>query len=255
MGNKRIGITSEFVSLIKSREDKRYEWFISKKTRNLYKITSKIFPKKSLKKLFDERILLSKKFEKKIKGYNPKQIVEIGCGYDLKGFTLSKKNPGIIFIDIDFEEIIDNKKRILEKICKDAEIKFPINYHLISANMIRDELNERLNGIINKNKKTLLLAEGLTTYFNKKDFEVFMDNLLKFMKKNKNSAFFSHEPVEEDKTITYKILRNILKIITLNKSHKRFRNEKELRKYLEIKGFNDVKIFKSEKQMFYSIKG
>ena len=252
MGNERIGLTSEFVALIKSKENNQYEYFVSDKTRKIYSAFKKIFPEESLKRIFEDRLNLSRKFEDKITTTEQKNIIELGCGYDLKGFNLCRENPNISYVDLDFERVINHKKRTLERICENENITFPKNYHLIPMNVIRNDLYSNVANLIEG--RTLVIAEGLTSYFDKEQFEAFIMNIKRFLEKSQDSEFFSHEQLKAKQNATYTILRNMIKVITLNRSHQRFRNEANLENYIKQKGFSECFIEKEGNQLFYSIK-
>jgi len=112
MGNHKISITAEFVSLIKSRTDEKFNYFVSNKTRKYYKLISNVFSKSSIDKIFQNRLALSNEFDEFIEKNNFETIVEFGSGFSLRGFEYSLKNKNGIYIDTDFAEVIKTQNQI-----------------------------------------------------------------------------------------------------------------------------------------------
>ncbi len=250
MSNQKISITAEFVSLIKSNENPRYEYFISKRTRNMYLILSKIFSKKRIQNIFQKRIEMSKEFDRILEKNKFDCVVELGGGFSLRGFEHALKNKKIHFIDTDFLNVTFVKNKIIQKICKDEKITFPKNYFLLPIDVLNDNLSQILD---KKLKKTnLILAEGLTPYFNKEDYSKFISNLKPILS-NKNNTFFSQENFEKKQTLTYKIIRKFVSIIIKNKSHIKFKTKDELVEFLKQKKIKNIKAYYKNNALFYKI--
>ncbi|MFA6428101.1 MAG: hypothetical protein WCW02_00960 [Candidatus Buchananbacteria bacterium] len=232
MGNHKISITAEFASLIKSRTDEKYNYFVSNKTRKLYKLISNVFSKNAIDKIFHDRLTLSNEFGTFIEKNNFETIVEFGAGYSLRGFVYSLQNKDVIYIDTDFVGVIENKKQILFDICKDANIIYPDNYRLLSVDVLNDDLAEKLNSYL-KNRN-LFLAEGLTSYFNFKEYSKFLDRIRPFLKQFQN-VFFSQENFLKKHSLVYMILRKLVVVMTRNKSYIKFKTKDDLTKFLTIK--------------------
>jgi len=252
MSNTKLSITAEFIAIMKSTEDIRYNYFISSKAKKYYNFAKFIFKEKRIEKVFNERLNLSKRFDEKIKTSKAKQIIELACGYSLRGFELCSNNPHLLYIDVDFPEVIKYKKNILENICKDKMEKFPKNYHLISADVLTNELLPKLLNILS-NKPTLIVAEGLTSYFNQSEYELFITNIKEILKTYPKIEFFSHEQISKQKSISYKLMRSLITLITHNRSHQKFNSPSELEKYLKSQNISKYEIKLENNQIFYSI--
>lgn len=229
MGNHQISITAEFVSLIKSRKNEKYNYFVSNNTRKLYKLISNVFSKNAIDKIFQNRLALSNEFDTFIEKNNFETIVEFGCGYSLRGFEYSLKNKEVIYVDTDFDEMTKAKKQILINICKDLNILYPDNYILLAVDVLNDNLVEKLNPYL-KNKN-LFLAEGLTPYFNFKEYSKFISQIRLFLKQSQN-VFFSQENFLKKHSVVYKILRKFVGMLTKNRSDIKFETKDDLIKFL-----------------------
>lgn len=252
MEKDKVSKTAEMVSLIRSEtgQDTLNKIFVSKSTYRKYGLIKKLLPDKKIKELFMKRISLSKEIDKQIKKYKPKQVIELASGYSLRGYYLTKKNKNLIWIDTDLSQVIERKKKIMMK----NSLSFPENYHLISHDIFQNNLYEKTNKYLNKKKPTLIIAEGLISYLNEKEFELLIKNISLFFTKSKGS-FLSHEkPIGKNKQITSgsigSLLRKYITLVTKRKSQRHFNSEKELIDYFRKKGFSKVKILDKDYFIF-----
>jgi|WetSurMetagenome_2_1015567.scaffolds.fasta_scaffold40997_2 O-methyltransferase involved in polyketide biosynthesis len=251
MGNHRIGITAEFVSLIKSGADRRYDYFVSNKTKKIYKLVSTVFPKKSIENIFQNRLALSKEFDEFIiKNNNFETVVEFGSGYSLRGLEYALKNKGKTYIDTDFEEVIGAKKQALNEICEKYKIILPGNYVILPIDVLNDDIGKKLEKCL-KNKN-LFLAEGLTSYFSLEEYSKFLSQLHPFLEQPQN-VFFSQENFLKKRPAVYRALRKLVAILTKNRSYIKFETKDDLIKFLIDKGFRDCQAYYKNGHLFYRI--
>jgi len=254
MGNAKINITAEFVSIIRSNNDPKNLYFISPKAQKIYNFSKRLISENKLREIFSWRLKLSKIIDQKILEDSPEQIVEFGCGYSLRGFNLCLGNKNMVYIDSDLEDLISKKKKILEIICEKENIEFPKNYHLVGIDVLKGEIFEKTKGIILSEKKTLALAEGLTSYFNDAEFETFLKNVKSFLNHLPNSEFYCNESISQPKGIVYSALRFFVSLITKTKGHKKFKTVSEFEGYLRNKNITGIKIDASKQGfLFYSL--
>jgi len=250
MSNHQISITAEFVSLIKSKNNEKYNYFVSNKTRKLYKLILNVFSKNAINNIFQNRLALSDEFDEFIEKNNFETIIEFGCGYSLRGFEYSLKNKDCFYIDTDFDDLIESKKQILINICKDSNITYPDNYILLSVDVLGDDIAKKLNPYL-KNKN-LFLAEGLTPYFNFNEYLKFLKKLHPFLQQSQN-IFFSQENFLKKHSTVYKVLRKFVGLLTKNRSDLKFETKKDLIKFLNNEGFTDCRAYYKDENLFYRI--
>ena len=250
MGNHQISITAEFVSLIKSKNNPKYYYFVSNKTKKISWFLSKIFSKRKMAEIFSNRIKISDEFDKFLERNNFDCVVEFGCGYSLRGFEYSLKNEKSLYIDTDFSEVVKTKKQILDTICEKENIKFPKNYLLISLDVLKNNIFRNLDRLLKK--KNLFFAEGLTPYFSEEEYLKFITQIQPFVS-SKNNVFFSQENFLKKSSITYKILRKLVVFLTKNRSYLKFETKEDLINYLKQKGFEDCQGYYKNNNLFYRI--
>ncbi len=251
MGNINISITAEFTSLIKAQEYSRYIYFVSTKSRKIYSLVSKIAPSSLMDHIFKSRIQLSQEFDDFVKNTQFNCAVEFGCGYSLRGFEYCLKNKDNMYIDTDCEDVVKNKKEILEKICVDTGIDFPKNYMLLAVDALEDNVYEKLSSYI-VGDKNIFLAEGLTPYFSFEQYSHFIENIKQLLKL-RGGVFFSQENHRKDNSFGYKLLRKFVAIMTRNKSYVKFMDGNELKTFIKDKGFESVSIYYKNDILFYKI--
>lgn len=240
MGNNKFGITAEFISIIRSKNDRKNSYFVSPKTQKIYNFVRKIISENKLKEIFDWRLSLSKIIDEKIREYQPEQILELGAGYSLRGLNLCLKNKDLIYIDSDLENVIFKKIRIMQNICQKENITPPRNFHLVSVDALDNNIYDKVKNLMSKDKKTLVLAEGLTTYFTDEGFRKFLTNIAIFLHNFANAEFYSNENFSYPKGIIYNILRKFIAIITGTKMPRKFKSADEFKEYLKKLNANYV---------------
>lgn len=253
MKKDNVSKTAEMVALIRSEteQDKNSRIFVSKETYNKYWLIKKTLPAKKINELFLKRVALSGQIDKSISKYRPEQVIEIGCGYSLRGYYLTKKNKKLVWIDTDFPSLIERKKEIMAKNFP----ALPKNYHLISADILSDSIHEKTSKYLNSNKRTLVITEGLISYLTNEEFEILINNLKELLIKLGNGAFLSHEiPIKSGKQITSgsigSLLRKYITLITKRKSHRHFNSEKDLVQYFRKKGFSKTRVLNKPNFIF-----
>lgn len=173
--------------------------FISEKAKLLYYIL-----KPFSKKIINDRLLITKEFDKKLSQTKHKTIIELGVGYSLRGYNYALKNPNKQVIEYDLPKVIAKKKSFL---------KIPKNMSLLSLDFTKENMLPFDN--------SLILAEGFTSYLTKEEYESLLQTIIKF----KNSEFFTQESLKNN----FGLIRILLSVF--GKPHRKFKN------------FEDMKVF------------
>lgn len=250
MGNHKIGITAEFSALIKESRNGRYRIFISPKSRQLFKLCVKIFGRQAIDNIFRDRINLSDEFDSIVRNGKQDTIVDLGCGFSLRNFESSLADTRKTYIDIDFPEMIEEKRHRLSALCDEEEIAFPRNYQMFPADLLTEDVVRIVGGLARKN--ILMTAEGLTPYFDMAEYDAFLLRLKPLLMDSSN-AFFGQENIRKNKSVPFKIIRSILAVMTMNKSHAKFETEEDLSTHLASQGFKEVRAYTKFNHLFYWI--
>ena len=229
--------------------------FISWRNRKTFCIFEKIISVGKIEKFFAWRIELTEIFDQKISLEKPKQVLELGAGYSVRGFKACLRDENLVYIDADLPKVITRKEKTLKKICRKNKIAFPGNYHLVCLDVLKDDIFEKVEPFVLGKNKTLVLAEGLTLYFTEKDFGIFLVNIGRFLAKTSSSEFYSHEWIKKPNNAFYcLLLRFFLRLVSGSKIRKSKKTVKEFEEYLRARGLSDVKIYDiHSKFTFYSI--
>jgi O-methyltransferase involved in polyketide biosynthesis len=240
-GNERLGLTAEMAALIRAEKDadKYSRYFVTTRARRIYSIVKFLFPRKTLERIFDRRAKLSQEIHEFAQSCKPGQIVELAAGSSVFGLEFSQRHPGIVYIETDLPRVIRKKSNIVKQILPEENK----NHILFPVDVLVEDIYNSLKDHVKKGRKTVVLAEGLTSYFDPEQFEFYINNVARFLDKIGGGVYVSHETVGESMTSGFggKILRELVSVITRSKSHKHFSSPAELRDYFESKGFKEVK--------------
>jgi O-methyltransferase involved in polyketide biosynthesis len=242
-GNEGIGISGEMVALMKAqrKRDPYSGFFVTPRVRFLSGCVGLIIPHK-LNEIYDKRLALSDGIRRYFNKYDPEQVIELGAGGSVFGFQYALNHPSVNYVDTDLPGVINFKKRVFGRILKNEGVKLPENYHLLSLDVLSEDIHTRVRPFLKRGKRTLLIAEGLTTYFDPEQYGYFMGNVEKFVSKT-GSAYLSHEPLRNsDESVTSgrvgRALRSLVSLLTRSKSNKHFSSKEELIDFLKQRGFD-----------------
>jgi O-methyltransferase involved in polyketide biosynthesis len=248
-GNDKIAFTAQAVAFMRASEnvDRFSRYFVSESIEKKYQRIKRLMPSSFLKKLFLRRINLSKDLDAFIESYKPQQIVELACGYSVRGLILTYKRKDLVYIETDFSKVIEEKKKRIKKIIRDEKIILSKNYHIVKLDAIKDDLVKKVGIYLNKNKKTLVIAETLTSYLSSEEHEFLIQNINNLLNRFNNAAYLSHEGKNKMLSGFFgKLLIIYRNLISRTKSHKHFKNSSDIQKYFKKKGFSRVQTYDSK---------
>jgi O-methyltransferase involved in polyketide biosynthesis len=250
----RVSITAEFSSLIQSELDSRNLYFVSSTTQHIYRLLRKILPNTLLRNIFLWRQNLSQKFDLIVEKERPEQIIDLGAGYSLRGFNLCLGDTDLIYIDSDFSDVISRKKQIIDSLCEKEEIAFPKNLHFVAIDVLHDDIFLKVKNELVPDKKTLIIAEGVTSYFSAPELRSFFLQIQNTLTKFSLASFYSSENLTNPKGSLYKVVRKSLALFTHSRDSHQFKNTEEFKNFLKECGIIDYKIEDSDSgHLMYSI--
>jgi O-methyltransferase involved in polyketide biosynthesis len=256
-GNDKIAFTAEAIALMRAEKgtDKYSQYFVSEDIKKKFRRISRVAPKRLLDKIFVKRIRLSFELDKIIRDYRPTQIVELACGYSPRGLILTQKNPKIAYIETDFSSVIEKKQEIINSLVKMGKVKKRKNHHLVPLDSLEGNFFEKLKPFLSKNKKTLVIAETLTSYLNEEEHNHLVKSIEKLLGKFKESAYLSHESNKMLSGVLGKLLLFYRDRVAKTRSYKHFKGKEEIRKYFEGRGFKVIRLSESKRtnNFFYLV--
>jgi hypothetical protein len=235
-GNVSLGITAEFVSLIKSRDDPNYEIFITPRAKRWFKLFNFFFHGR-INSIFSFRIDLQKRLDYLIKKEQVDNLVELGSGFSLRGLLFPNYSK---YIEIDFPEVIRMKKDILLQ----NDLSFGKNHFFLGKDLLKS-FNFPRKG------KTLFFAEGVVSYFSPKELEQFTLKLNKVMKKS--DIFIYNLMWKKHKEFLYRFIRNFFGFLLRSRSYSHFSSEKEAKDYFLSRGFSECSLLRGKTVNFLRV--
>ena len=114
--------------------------------------------------LLQRHHLISHCLERLIEEENVEQVLEIGCGLSPRGYSFSRKYPHLHYIEADLPDMAKRKKELLTR--RNA---FGPNHKVITCDFFKSGALNGLDHVFNESldttKKTVILTEGLISYF------------------------------------------------------------------------------------------
>jgi hypothetical protein len=124
----------------------------------------------------------------------------------------------------------------------------------MSIDVLSDGLEQKTNNFIDRNRKTLVIAEGVTSYFNYTEFNLFLDNINAFLGNFPNAEFFSSENINPPRSFIYRLLRFFVSLITRTKPRISFTSLEDFERFLNEKFPNRHNVYCKGNYVVYSLK-
>jgi O-methyltransferase involved in polyketide biosynthesis len=248
-GNTRLGLTAELAALIRAEKgtDRYSKHFVTPRARRIYAVTKHIVSEKKIQEIFEKRAKLSEDIHRVVEEFKPEQVIELASGSSVFGLEYSQAHLRVVYIETDLERVIRKKEGVLEQVLEAEGMEPSPNHVLVPVDVLSDDIYKALKEHIKKGKRTLVIAQGLTSYFSPEKFEVYMQRIVKLLGEV-DGEYLSHETLGEKMTsgIGGRILRAALSFVTGGKSYQHFHSLAELRADFKGRGLTETKGMKSD---------
>ena len=212
-------------------EKEIYEW-LSKNCKDEVKLNKLLAPE------IEARYKLTDRIMNKL---NIKQVLELAAGYSSRGLIYSQN--GYKYIEMDLEEVSNNKKRLINEL-----FQMNNNLHIISGNALNYDDYIKCEKYLDKNKKLAIINEGLLRYLTFDEKRIVGENIYKMLKKyggvwitcDVTPKKFLQKQDEQNPTLN----NNINNMTSRNNLNDRFEDENHIRTFFGEIGFNNIEIHK-----------
>lgn len=185
--------------------------------------------------------------------YRIKQVLELAAGYTSRGIIYSKK--GYNYVELDLENVVKNKKKILHSI----EKNIPKNLNIISGNALKNDDFKRAKGYFKTDEPIAVINEGLLRYLTFDEKRQVAQNICDLL--SKYGGIWITCDVTPKKFINSQdkalpgFNNNLTSITSRNNLNDRFEDENHIRKFFGDVGFELVEIhkFSEMKDELYSV--
>ena len=111
-----------------------------------------------------------------IRSVGASQVLELACGYSLRGLDLTRDNS-IRYVETDLPAVVATKRSLLDEICKRHDIA-PSPLHVVAAaNALDLEQLRAATAVCDRNRPLLVLCEGLIGYLTHEETARVADNV------------------------------------------------------------------------------
>ncbi len=129
-----------------------------------------------------ERLFLSGRhggFDRLLADIAPAQVIELAAGFSARGVDWKSRLP-VTYIEIDGLAVIAAKERMLDHFLLLPSSPPPTRPILIAADLLQTEgqaLLDRLSGLLDPARSTVIIAEGLTGYLGQEALSRLLESL------------------------------------------------------------------------------
>lgn len=181
------------------------------------------------------------------------QVLELASGYSSRGLIYS--NKGYNYVEMDLENVCNNKINIIKCIKKDM----PKSLKIISGNALNKEDFLKCNKYFEDNKPVAVLNEGLLRYLTFEEKKIVAENVFCILKKH-GGVWITCDVtpkkfVESQKKALPKFNQNLNKITSRNNLNDRFDDIDHVKSFFGNIGFEvcGVHKFNEVKKELHSV--
>ena len=176
------------------------------------------------------------------------QILEIACGLSPRGYAFTQRYPDLHYIEADLPGMAKRKQTLLEQ--KQA---FGKHHKVISCNILESGapqgLDYILRNVLDPDKPTIVITEGLVNYFTLETITPFWQTLVSIGKEYKSLTYLTDCYPVSKRTGMYKwinLATKTLGTITRAEVDTHFENEQAVQDYFSRLGFTSANVYKPE---------
>ena len=145
-----------------------------------------------------------------------RQVVILGAGFDMLAWRLSQELPNAVFLEIDHPATSDSKRQAMREMAPDAApsaIPRAINYHLLAADLGRQDLESVLDGcaVYQRHLDTLFVCEGVLMYLRPQDVSSLLGSLARLTEQSCRFVFTALEPLDSPENNAGWLLKRYLR--------------------------------------------
>lgn len=185
--------------------------------------------------------------------YRIKQVLELAAGYSSRGLFYSKK--GYNYVELDLENVVKNKNKILYSI----EKNIPKNLNIISGNALTNDDFKRIESYFKNDEPIVVINEGLLRYLTFDEKRQVAQNIYDLLSKYDGIWITCDVTPKKFMNSQDKALpgfnKNLASITSRNNLNDRFEDENHIREFFGTVGFELVEIhkFNEMKDELYSV--
>ncbi len=194
--------------------------------------------------LLQRHNIIDYRIDQLVKKEGVSQILEIACGCSPRGYKLSRKYPGLKYVEADLPDMAKRKAKLLEQ-----HNGFGPDHHVVPCDIfVKDtdlSLEHVMTKVLDPSRPTIIITEGLVNYFKLEHIATFWRQLAQ-IGSTFPKAWYLTDLVPNPKlgvlSPLMKSATRALSMATRANVNLHFNNTSEIRSAFLSYGFSDVKI-------------
>lgn len=118
-----------------------------------------------------------------IKREGVRQVIEFASGVSLRGLSMTRRDPSLLYIETDLPELNAEKKLLVEEIKKRNKISLPANWHCLTANALHESEIDVLSQVLRPGEPIAIVNEGLLPYLSVAEKRIMGENVSRLLKR------------------------------------------------------------------------
>jgi O-methyltransferase involved in polyketide biosynthesis len=198
--------------------------------------------------LIQRHQIMDHRIDRLIEHEGVSQILEIACGYSPRGYTLSRKYPGLKYVEADLPHMAERKRALLQ-----ANHGFGPDHQVVGCDVFESGaphgLDYVMEEVLDPDRPTIIITEGLVNYFRLEDISQVWERLAQLGQVYPKAWYITDLVFNFGKQLlpgAVKAGSKLLSIATRANVNLHFNNQDEINRGFMQCGFSDVQIHRPE---------
>ena len=198
--------------------------------------------------LLQRHLLIDHRIEQLVKNEGVSQILEIACGLSPRGYKMSRRFPGLHYVEADLPDMARRKQALLLK-----HKGFGPNHKVVNCNILESGAPQGLDyvmqEVLDPARPTIIITEGLVNYFDLKTIAGFWRRLAQLGQGFPSAWYLTDLATELSGPVQRPLIaaaRKVLGVATKASVSLHFRNSQDAADHFREYGFSEVQVHKPE---------
>jgi O-methyltransferase involved in polyketide biosynthesis len=169
------------------------------------------------------------------------QVVEVAAGLSGRGYRLTRRHPGLVYVEGDLPDMAARKRALLAGLPDRSP-----DHHLVTLDALRDEgdgsIAAATRSLVDRSRGAAVVTEGLLTYFPRHQVLGMWRRFAEFLSGFSAGSYLSDLHIDDraHRSATFRTMRALIGVVSRGRVHISFEEEREAHEELSLAGFSST---------------
>lgn len=251
MNSKGISFTALFTGHVWYEHGLSNPFFTSTRARLLYhsvhpfdRLAGSLVGLSLQDMLLQRHLIMDHRIDCLVKEQGVSQILEIACGYSPRGYALSRKYPGLKYVEADLPHMAKRKQSLLER-----HEGFGPDHRVVAIDVFEQDaphgLEHVIQQVLDPERPTIVITEGLVNYFQLSDIQQVWQRLAQAGSQFPNLWYLTDLVYNFRHGLPAGLvngMQSVMSVVTRSSANLHYDNDQQIEQGFLDCGFNEVQV-------------